>query len=424
MPPIAVVLALAASIFLARIEPAKTIRPHPAWSDALMPLAGEFPHFCGGDGAASCPLPGDRTLWLFGDSWIARIDNGRYAPGAAMVNNVAAVHTNPPRGKAPAPGSVRAFFGPEPKPGIHSAFLMPDPPAMPGGGARWCWPCDGAVLIGDPPAQKLVIFYADLARRIEDPKPDDVWNFRFVGNRLAIIDNPADPPDAWRVKQHELTPRHAPRGVPAISWGVATIRVPAASESPGTESDLYIFGVDGSNTWNKLAMLARVPESKVQDFSTWRFWTGGGDDSPEWSASEADARPVLQNIVDEFTIHRQGIAGRERWVLVQGEPMLGHRILIRTADRLEGPWTDGHPIFTIPEPAADKNLLTYGAKAHPHLSADGELLISYCINSLDFGQMMRDVEIYRPRFIRVPIATVSAAAGMQQDPSVPQPPGP
>lgn len=385
----------------------------------LAPQPDQRPRFCGGDGAASCPLPGNQTLWLFGDTWIARIENGRYAPGAAMVNNVVAVHANPPRGRAPEPGIVKAFFGPEPKPGVHSAFLMPDPPTMPGGAARWCWPCDGAVLIGEPPAQKLVIFYADLARRVEDPKPDDVWNFRFVGNRIAIIENPADAPDRWRVKQHELAPRHAPKGAPTISWGIAAIHDPAASNDPDAEPELTIFGVDGSNTWDKLAMLARVPESKVHDFCAWRFWTGGKDGRPEWSAREAEAKPVMHNIVDEFTIHRQQLGDRERWVLVQGEPLLGHRILVRFADRLEGPWTDGRAIYTIPEPANDKNLITYGAKAHAHLSADGEMLISYCINSLDFGQMTRDVEIYRPRFIRVPKSKIASAAAEKTQPDGP-----
>lgn len=407
------VFAVAANVVLACGEPLRAVCSDPAWPDALMPFAGQFPHFCGGDGAASCPLPGDRTLWLFGDSWIARIENGRYAPGAAMVNNVAAVHMNPPRGEAPTPGSVRAYFGPEPKPGVHSAFLMPEPPTLAGGGARWCWPCDGAVLIGEPPAQKLVIFYADLARRIENPKPDDVWNFKFIGNRLAIIENPADAPEAWRIKQHELTPRHTSKDFPTISWGIAAIRLPAEIATPADEPSLYIFGVDGSNTWDKLAMLARVPESRVADFTAWQFWTGGADSKPEWSTNEADAKPVMRGIVDEFTIHRQSVGGRDRWVLIQGEPMLGHRILVRFADRLEGPWTDGRPIFTVPEPATDRNLITYGAKAHPHLSAPGELLISYCINSLDFGQMTRNVEIYRPRFIRVPEAAISAAATNQ-----------
>ena len=44
----------------------------------------------------------------------------------------------------------------------------------------------------------------------------------------------------------------------------------------------------------------------------------------------------------------------------------------------------------------------YNAKAHPHLSRPGELLISYNVNTFDFwGDFFRDADIYRPRFIRL-----------------------
>lgn len=61
------------------------VASHPAWSDALMPLAarsGQLPHFCGGDGAAACPIPGDRTLWLLGDFRFAAASAGAKPPAA------------------------------------------------------------------------------------------------------------------------------------------------------------------------------------------------------------------------------------------------------------------------------------------------------------------------------------------------------
>jgi len=47
----------------------------------------------------------------------------------------------------------------------------------------------------------------------------------------------------------------------------------------------------------------------------------------------------------------------------------------------------------------------YGAKAHPHLSAPGELLISYHVNTFDFWENFSagGVDIYRPRFIKLPL---------------------
>jgi len=372
-----------------------------SWTEALMPFDPGPPRFCGGDGAASCLLPGGRTLWLFGDSCIATVKEGRYEPGWWMPNNVAVVGRDPPRGMGPEPGSFTARFGERPASGQYGGFMVPPR----GGAARWCWPCDGAIVIGPPEARRLVIFYADMARRVENPSPEDVWNFRFVGNRVAIIENPEDALAQWRVAQHELSPRDPARmvnGAPAISWGVAVL-----PDHDANEPALLVFGVDGTNPFNKAALAARVPESRVADFSAWRFWTGSA-----WSDRESDARPVIENVVDEFTIHRQRFGdapGSARWVLIQGEPVLGHRIFARVADSPLGPWSPGSPIYTVPEPSRDEKLITYGAKAHAHLSARDELLISYCINSLDFGALGRNVEIYRPRFIRVPLRLLAPA---------------
>src|SRR5262245_41790040 len=43
----------------------------------------------GSDGAYSVALGPKRTLWLFSDTWIGRVENGRRV-GARMVNNSAA----------------------------------------------------------------------------------------------------------------------------------------------------------------------------------------------------------------------------------------------------------------------------------------------------------------------------------------------
>lgn len=396
----------------ARADPPKAIaRVEPAWTEALMPLRRGAPRFCGGDGAASFPLPGDRTLWLFGDSCIASIEEvggkSRYEAGWWMVNNVVAVGPTPSSGMLPAPGSVVAQGTERPEPGKPSGFLVPP---SEGASRRWCWPCDAAILVGPSDAQRLGIFYADLARRVEEGEPEEGWNFRFVGNRIAIVANPEADPAAWRVTQHVLAPRDPERvtnGAPAISWGVVAMFDPndAADESkPGALRNVLVFGVDGSNAFNKRAVVARVPEASIHDFAAWRFWTG-----TDWSQREADAAAVAEGVVDEFTIHRRrrpdGSEG-EGWVMIQGEPMLGHRIFARFAPKPQGPWSTGRPLYTIPEAAADPKVIVYGAKGHPHLSAPGELLISYSVNTLDFASLERDVEIYRPRFLRVPEAMI------------------
>ena len=43
----------------------------------------------------------------------------------------------------------------------------------------------------------------------------------------------------------------------------------------------------------------------------------------------------------------------------------------------------------------------YNAKAHPHLSSRGNILVSYNINTSDFGENIRYGRTYGPRFINL-----------------------
>ena len=43
----------------------------------------------------------------------------------------------------------------------------------------------------------------------------------------------------------------------------------------------------------------------------------------------------------------------------------------------------------------------YNAKAHPHLSKEGELLVSYNINTSNFSENIQYGRTYGPRFIKL-----------------------
>jgi hypothetical protein len=88
--------------------------------------------------------------------------------------------------------------------------------------------------------------------------------------------------------------------------------------------------------------------------------------------------------------------------MVHSEPFLGRRIFVRTASRPEGPWSKPMPVYRVPEVDRNRAYFTYAAKGHVQLSRSGQLLISYVVNSHDFGAMCKDAAIYRPRFISIP----------------------
>ncbi|MFC1724604.1 DUF5005 domain-containing protein [candidate division KSB1 bacterium] len=72
----------------------------------------------GGDVAHSIPLSDSLTLWVFGDSWVGPVVDGRHY-NAAMINNSLAIQ----KGKDPVPENIK-FYHKE-KDGKPASFLNP-----------------------------------------------------------------------------------------------------------------------------------------------------------------------------------------------------------------------------------------------------------------------------------------------------------
>ena len=71
-----------------------------------------------------------------------------------------------------------------------------------------------------------------------------------------------------------------------------------------------------------------------------------------------------------------------------------------------GPWSDKTTIYTTP---AWSDSFTYNALAHPELSDDQSLLVSYNVNSSSGSGAYGNADLYRPRFIRVPMSCLPGA---------------
>lgn len=348
-----------------------------------------------GDIAHSLPIPGGRTLWLFGDSFAGPVREGKHVAGeTTMVRGAIAWHETPRNGGAP---REIEFALAEPwKDAAVAAWARPAAGLWPEG--TWYWLMnDGAAVTEADGNERFVLFTTAIGPA---GNPEGMWNFRRIGGAILIVENPHDPPPQWRVQQRRNplvgeTARHGePRRI-SDNWGLAIVR----------DGDwLYIFGVRGGEDGHQSLMLARCEERTLHEPDTWYFFDGDG-----WSGRAADAAAVAQGVPDEFTIQWVDRDGQAMLVLIQSEPFLGRRIFALTAHRPEGPWSQRQEIFEVPDPARDPRLMTYAAKGHAHLSRPGELLVSYVINSSDFGQVVNDASLYRPRFIRVPLEMLPEA---------------
>ena len=133
-------------------------------------------------GPIRLPCQRNKTLWLFSDTWVGKVRDGRRVDGT-IVNNTVAIQ----QGKGP--NAKVQFFVRRDEQGKAVAFVVP------ADGHGWFW-LQAGKRIGD----KLYLFFAQI-ERTNDP---GVFGFRQIGQWLGVVDKPDDDPLGWKIQQHKL----------------------------------------------------------------------------------------------------------------------------------------------------------------------------------------------------------------------------
>lgn len=333
----------------------------PEWNARFATSEG----WIGGDGVYSTVLHADRVLFLFGDTLIGAVRDGRRA-GAKMINNT--VGLLPIKSDQ---ASIRFVTG-------RTDSGEPAAVFRPADGQGWFWP-QGTVQVEG----RLFVFLA----QIEKTSDDGVFGFKQIGQVLAVIQNPSADPAKWSIEQRRV-PFAEFEGMHERVWGSAVL---------ADDDYVYIYGVDelGKKLGSKQLIVARAPLDKLSDFAAWRFGTSDG-----WSEKPA-AESLAPGLANEFSVSRLPGGG---YLLVYTENGLSDRILGRVAAAPAGPWSEPTLLYRCPEMADDKGVFCYAAKAHPWATEAKEHLLSYCTNTWDFGRLFEDNAVYRPKFVRVRLA--------------------
>lgn len=105
----------------------------------------------------------------------------------------------------------------------------------------------------------------------------------------------------------------------------------------------------------------------------------------------------------------------KKWMMVYIDTNLDSRnlknkISVRTSSSLTGPWSAPMDVFTIPEvtpgsPGYHQTHLCYQGFEHMayNPAPDDQMAITYACNSFDLNYVASNMNIYFPRFFRIPI---------------------
>ena len=319
----------------------------------------------GGDGAFSVALSDQSALWLFSDTWVGSVRDGK-RKDVRMVNNTVGVQDGT------GDNAKLTFCVQKNANGKSTAIFTPPD------GKGWYW-----LFAGHHADGKLHVFLP----RFEKAGTGGPFGFKGIDMWLGTVSNPDAEPTKWKT-EYAKVPFADFEGKPKRSFGSAVLTV---------GEHAYVYGYEEAPTKffpSRKLLVARVAKERLADFDAWRFYANG-----EWKKDAKDATSSAGGLAAEFSVSY--LPGLKRYALVYTENGLSDRVVARFATSPEGPWSEAVLLYTCPEMKKDKKVFTYAGKAHPHLAVGNELVISYATNAFELAPVINNAELYWPTFVRV-----------------------
>ena len=304
------------------------------------------------DATFSIALPNNKTLWLFGDTFIGKVHKDTIQSGAKFIRNSAVLQDGI--------SFSTLYQGTASNP---SDFLPSDHPD-----STWYWPEHG--FLKD---DSLFIFAVKFHKTKGE---DDGFNFESVENDILVYKYP-------EFNYLKTIPIKA-SAFNEVNYGV---RILEEGEY------LYIYGRKSGEFSIAYPHLARAKKDNIS--GNWEFFNGSG-----WSND-----PVSSKRINNFQVSQQyGVFKHEgKYVLITQDIWFSKEIWSFTSTTPYGPWGNKSSIYKTPEKFP--KTFTYNAYPHPQFNEKNELLLSYNTNG-DFFSIFSNVEIYRPTFVRIPYQSI------------------
>ncbi len=303
-----------------------------------LPVFPDKDGWYGGDGAYSIQLDEQRTLWLFGDTFVAdeagrkdRIDMD------VILGTTLAISTCSDDGEF----AIQYYLKKENKK-VVSSF----------GENEWLWPQDPFIVGG--------VLYVPLIAVAPADTKDDRFHFKIKGHKFARIpDFSANDPHDWPVDYIDWTPA-IPPGITAFAT-TSVVHGDYVYFYP-----LYSYFSDKLNVLGNI--LARIPaDRKNNPVGAIEYYNNDG--TWQTTLDPSNVKIVIDACVSELSVRYH--ADDKKWIAVYlSIENKGDQLFYQYADQPEGPWSKPKSLdVDIPEvdpqsPLYDKNTFCYAGKEH------------------------------------------------------------
>jgi PKD repeat protein len=322
------------------------------------------------DGTLSVPLPNGKTIWMFGDSHIDDFDpTDQTIPCLFQLRNAMMVQDDVDR------NSFVTIID-QTKTGVNRT-----PIKLVDNDTTLFWPMHGYVK-GDTAYLFWIRGHSTKLTRQGNYIAKVYWPTLTSASSIVSL-SPVPVPDD---------------DMPLREWGNAVV-------TDTNTNYAYIYGFKQDWIIN-VPFVARVSMNNV--LGTWEFYDGTG-----WTTEMNNAQAILPSggyVSPSFSV----VKVQSKYYLITQDIGfltcgLGRDIYAYESDTPYGPFIHKKTLYTIEDKYNGSYIITYNATAHPEFMDNDELLISYNLNdvcpSLCVNMVERiDPDVYRPKFIRVPLS--------------------
>jgi hypothetical protein len=334
----------------------------------------DFPYsqgWLGADDAYSVPLTATRSLWLFGDTFVADANTTLRSQHKAMVRNSIGVSD--------------CSFAP-----CKMTYLWTDkngatPRSFIDSGREdlWYWPFD-AFRDGQTLYISLMI-----VRNKPGASPEDAFGFEIAGTRWVKVANVFDPPEQWRLEQKDITDGKLWLGVSMVREG----------------SYVYMYSQVKEKEESGYMAVVRVPVKSMSNPASHSEYLAK-DKKWHKGLPLSDAMHVIEQPISEMSVRYHPSA--KKWVAISiGAEFPSSTVVARFADSVAGPWSQPKRIYDFPEMkktfrSYDKDTFCYAAKEHIEFT-ESKIAMTYACNSFVLRKTVENMDIYQPHFVMLDI---------------------
>lgn len=347
-------------------------------NEHCLPEIGTTGTWLAADGGRTIPLSNGTSIHLFGDTMLDASTPDDPTAFEFVGNSIGLVHC--------AGGQYSVEYIWAVRDGEREAFFDIGVP-----GVR-LWPVDGFEREG-----RLHVLLTKIIAT------DDGFGFDCIGTEWATIDNPFDAPRDWRISYQDFTAAgtYLPDKGITVENGYA-----------------YLFSSLLVGDYPQPAILLRLPLSSLDAPGEHLEYLAVGGDWRSTTRFAGDARIVVQEASPNMYVHYH--SGLGRYVTVHADPVFGSpEMVVQTAESLEGPWSEGVPVFEFPEmlaPRADgADVICYAVTEHPELRMNGDntLVVTYSCNTPGAPVPARkDLGVYYPKTVTIDVGRIKDSLGV------------